>query len=70
VTQYASREGKMKNYDKQQTFEEKLRAGAKEEPAYRLLREAFDTGYLNNALKNNLFQRVRRYLETGILLQN
>jgi hypothetical protein len=58
----------MKDYEKQEaTYEEKLREEAKEEPAYKLLEEAFNSGCLNTALNNNLFQRVRTYLTTGIL---
>jgi len=63
----------MKDYDKQErTYEEKLREEAQEEPAYKLLKEAFDSGLIRIGLDTpmtrvRLFHRIRVYLQTGFV---
>lgn len=57
----------LKNVENQRAFE-KAQVEAKEEPSYKLLKEIHDAGYINSRPgAANLLERVRVYLDTGIL---
>ena len=59
----------LKQIENQRAFERAQRE-AKEEPAYQLLQEIYDGGYLGLTRDaKDLDARVRVYLMTGILLQ-
>ncbi len=56
----------LKNIENQRAFE-KAHEDAKQEPAYKLLEEIFNAGYLDNPAKSEIRERVRVYLATGVL---